>query len=118
MTRSRTSAKQAGSRFEKEVAEYLAAEVDDRIERRVRTGAKDRGDISGLRAKGQRVVAECKNVARLDLAGWMNEALEEAIHDGAALAVVIHKRKGIGAPARQWVTMELSDLAWLLREQP
>lgn len=116
MTRSRASAKKAGSTFERVVADYLAAEVDDRIDRRVRTGAKDKGDIAGVRAAGQKIVVECKDVARTDLAGWTAEAQEQAANDGAAIAIVVHKRRGVALPARQWVTMELSDLAWLLRE--
>ena len=40
MTRTRRSAKAAGSRFESEVAAYLAEHIDDRIERRARSGAK------------------------------------------------------------------------------
>ena len=37
--RSRASAKSAGARFERHIADYLAAHVDDRIDRRVKTGA-------------------------------------------------------------------------------
>ena len=49
MTRNRASAKKAGALFERVVADYLAAELDDdRVERRVRNGAFDRGDISGV----------------------------------------------------------------------
>ena len=46
MTRSRATAKQAGSLFERSIADYLAVALnDDRIDRRVKTGAKDKGDI-------------------------------------------------------------------------
>ena len=38
MTRSRASARAAGTRFERAVADYLATHVDDRIDRRVGTG--------------------------------------------------------------------------------
>ena len=41
---------------------------------RARNGANDRGDISGLRIHGQRLVAEVKNCARQDLPGWIREA--------------------------------------------
>lgn len=116
MTRTRASAKAAGSRFEREVADYLAQAVDDRIDRRVKTGAKDKGDIGGVRIKGHRIVIECKNHARVDLGGWIVEAQIQADNDGAPLGVVVHKRRNIGAPERQWVTMTLADLAWLIRE--
>lgn len=42
MARNRTSAKAAGSRFEREIAEALAQALeDDQIERRARSGAKE-----------------------------------------------------------------------------
>ena len=116
MTRSRASAKAAGSRFEREVADYLAEMLDDRIDRKVATGAKDKGDIANVRLRAHRIVVECKNHARTDLAGWIAEAQLEAENDGAALGVVVHKRHNVGAPARQWVTMTLTDFAWLIRE--
>lgn len=118
MARSRASAKAAGSRFEREVADYLAARVDDRIDRRVKTGARDRGDIAGVRAHGERIVIECKNTTRINLAGWASEARTEAENDGAAIGVVVHKRHGNGKPGEQWVTMTLADFAWLLNPEP
>lgn len=118
MTRTRTSARKAGTAFERQIADYLAAEVDDRIDRRVKTGAKDRGDLSGVRAHGQRVTVEVKNTARTDLAGWMREAHTEAAHDDALLGLVVSKRHGVGDPGSQWVHMELRDLVALLTGQP
>lgn len=118
MSRTRASAKAAGSRFERQVADYLAATVDDRIDRRVKTGAKDRGDVGGVRAHGQRLVIECKNTARINLAGWIGEAHTQAGNDDALAGVVVHKRHGVGDPAQQWVTMTLADLAALLTGEP
>jgi hypothetical protein len=117
MTRSRASARAAGTRFERQLADYLAATVDDRIDRRVKRGVKDRGDLSGLRAHGQRVVAEVKDCARLDLPGWTAEAHIEAGNDDALVGVVIHKRRGTADPGRQWVTLTVDDLAALLTGQ-
>lgn len=117
MTRTRASAKAAGATFERQVADYLAVFVSDLIDRRVKTGRADKGDLSGIRFLGHRIVAECKNhTTRIDLPGWYAEACIERDNDDAALAVVIHKRRGTADPARQWVTMSLSDFAWLLRE--
>jgi hypothetical protein len=118
MTRSRTSAKEAGTRFETSVGRYLAAHVDDRIERRARTGGKDRGDISGVRAPGGgRVVVECKDTSRINLAGWSAEAEVERGNDDALIGVTVHKRHGVGDPGKQWVTMTLADFAALLAGQ-
>jgi hypothetical protein len=114
MTRTRASAKQAGARFERLIADYLAAHVDDRIDRRTRNGVKDRGDLTGLRIHGQRLVAECKDRSRVDLAGALTEAELERGNDDALAALVIHKRHGRGQPADQLVTLTVRDLAAIL----
>ena len=113
-SRTRKSAKNAGARFEREIADYLAQHVDDRIDRRVRTGAKDTGDIGGVRVHGQRIVVECKNTSRVNLAGWAAEAEVERVNDGALAGIVVHKRHGRGDPADQWVTLTVLDLIALL----
>lgn len=114
MTRTRASAKSAGTRFERQIADYLAEHVDDRIDRRAKTGSKDRGDIGGVRAHGKRVVVECKNTSRLNLAGWIDESHTEAGNDDALVGVIAHKRHGVADPSRQWVTMTVADLASLI----
>jgi hypothetical protein len=115
MTRNRTSAKKAGATFERLIANYLAETLeDDRIDRRVRHGRADRGDLSGLRIHGQRLVIECKDTCRIALPQWTAEAHTEAGNDDALTGVVIHKRQGVGDPGRQWVTMTVDDLAALI----
>ena len=114
MTRSNRSARAAGTRFETLVAGYLNSHWDDRIERRTRSGVKDRGDLSGVRVMGQRVVVECKDHNRLDLAGWWAEAETERGNDEANAAFVVHKRRGKGSAADQWVTLTLGDLLALI----
>ena len=113
-SRNRASAKKAGTALETQIAAYLAAHVDDRIERRSKGGNKDRGDISGLRHMGQRVVVEVKNTARLDLAGWAAEAEIERGNDDAVAGVIISKRHGKGQPGDQWVHMKLRDFVALI----
>ena len=117
MTRSRKSAKAAGTRFERAIADALAKHVDDRIDRRVKTGAKDRGDIGGLRHGGHRLTVECKNVSRLNLAGWVDEADVERGNDAALAGFVVHKRRGHGDPLDQYVTTTLRDLIALLTQE-
>ena len=114
MTRNRASAKKAGTTFERQVADYLAQHVDDRIDRRAKTGSKDRGDIAGVRIWGQRLVLECKNTTRLNLAGWMNQAEIERGNDDALAGLIIHKRHGNNQPGDQWVTTTLRELTALL----
>ena len=60
MTRSRASARAAGSRFERVVADWLAAHVDDRIDRRVKTGAKE-GAIHGQQKDVNLLTETAKN---------------------------------------------------------
>lgn len=114
MSRSRASAKAAGTRFESEVVAALAEHVDDRIERRAKSGAKDRGDVSGLRHGGARIVVEVKNVSRLQLGTWVTEAEIERTNDDAAAGLVVHKRHGKGDALDSYVTCTLRDLIALL----
>lgn len=117
VTRSRASARAAGTRFERLIADHLAQHVDDRIDRRVKTGAKDRGDIGGLRIHGQRLVGECKDTTRTALGAWWAEAEVERGNDDALAALVFHKRHGKGAAGDQWVTCTVDDLIALLTGQ-
>jgi hypothetical protein len=118
VARSRTSARSAGTKSERAVADYLAATLnDDRVDRRVRNGAKDRGDISGIRVHGQRLVIEVKDCARTDLPAWTQEAHIEAGNDDALTGVVIAKRRGTTNPGKWWVHMTVDDLAALITGQ-
>jgi hypothetical protein len=118
MTRSRASAKGAGTSFETLMSGYLNFHVDDRIERRRLTGANDRGDIGGVRILGRgRMVLECKDTAG-EYAGklgtWVNEAETERNNDDAVACAVLAKRKGTRIPGQQLVIMTADDLVALL----
>lgn len=118
MTRNRKSARNAGTRFERVIADALAAALeDDRIDRRVKNGAKDRGDVAGVRLHGQRVVVECKDTSVMRLPEWVREAQIECGNDDALVGLVVHKRHGVGDPMRQWVSMTLADLVAILTGQ-
>src|SRR5690606_965661 len=89
--------------------------IDDRIDRRVKTGAKDRGDIGGWRYAGLRIVAELKDYAGRYLVGpWLGEAEVERMNDDAQVGLVIAKRRGTARPGDQVVFMTLDDLTTLL----
>ncbi|MGX7727573.1 hypothetical protein [Rhodococcus sp. 5G237] len=111
MTRSRASAKAAGARFERLIADALAQHVDDRIDRRVKTGAADKGDIAGLRlSDGSKVVAELKDYGgTLKVGPWLNEAATERINDDALASIVVAKRRGTQNPLDQIVLCTLAD---------
>lgn len=120
MTRSRRSARQAGAKFERQVADALAeALADDRIDRRVKNGAKDRGDVTGVRIiGGGRLVVEAKDYGgRFAVGSWLHEAEIERGNDDAAAAIVIAKRRGYGDPLDQVVFMTLRDLCAILTGQ-
>lgn len=116
MTRNRKSAKGAGSRFEGLVAGYLAEQLeDDRIERRSKNGAKDRGDIASVRHMGQRLVIESKDHGgKYEVGPWLAEAEVERGNDDAGVGMVVAKRRGTQQPGDQVVFMTLADLASLL----
>lgn len=118
MARSRKSARDAGARFEREVADYLAQALgDDRVDRMVRRGANDRGDITGVRIHGKPLALECKNVTRMSLSEWIDEAHREAGNADALAGLVVSKRHGVGDPGSQWVHMEVRDLVALITGQ-
>ena len=101
---------QKGAGFEQDVADFMADRLgDERIERRVKHGANDRGDISGLYVRGKRTVVECKNHKRMELSKWVDEAETERGNDDAEFGIVVHKRKGHGKAkfGGNYVTMTL-----------
>lgn len=116
--RNRASARDAGARFEREQAEWLAQRLnDDRIERRARNGANDRGDIGGIRTiNGARVVVEAKSYSadRIQITKWLREAATEAANDGAQIGVVMVKVRGTTDPAEQLVCMTAETFARLV----
>lgn len=114
--RNHRSARDAGTRFAQMVAMHLADRLaDDRIERRDKNGAKDRGDITGLKHMGGRVVVECKNYGGRYLVGpWLSEAEAERGNDDAIAGLVVAKRRGVVRPEEQVVFMTLADLTALL----
>lgn len=116
MTRTRKSAKAAGSRFERVIADHLAMALsDDRIDRRVKTGALDKGDIAGIRHMGRRIVLELKDYGGKYLPGpWLAEAETERANDQALAGFVVAKRRGITDPSKQLVIGTVADLTALL----
>ena len=115
--RSRASAKAAGARFERAQADWLAVRLgSDHIDRRVKTGAADKGDIGGVRLRtGERVVIECKDYGgQVLLAPWTAEAEAERVNDGAHVGVVMAKRRGTTVPGAQWVVMTAEMFARLV----
>jgi hypothetical protein len=122
VTRNRASAKKAGSHFERIIADHFADKVDSGIDRAVKRGALDRGDIAGLSFHGHKVAVECKDTVKVELSKWAAEAEVERRNLGALSSVIIHKRYGRTAPGQQWVTTTVDDFIALMNlsreEQP
>lgn len=117
MTRNRNSAKKAGSSFERLVADYLKEVLDNpNIDRRVKAGAKDCGDIANVRTSdGFPMILECKDYGgQFHVSEWLREAELERINDNALLGFVVAKRRGISEPGEQVVFMSLKSLAIIL----
>lgn len=116
MGRTLKSAKESGARFERSVADYLHVALgDDAVDRQVRTGAKDTGDIRGVYLHGKRVVVECKEYGgRHSLPEWLREAEIERGNADAEYGVVVWKRKGTTDPREQHVSMTLETFAQML----
>lgn len=118
MTRNRATAKAAGARFERLIADGLAEALEDtRIDRKVKTGSKDKGDIANVRhGTGANLVIECKDRGgQFYAAEWVGEAEAERINDGALAGIVIAKRKGVTDPMQQYVVTTVGELVALLR---
>lgn len=121
MTRSRATARQAGTSFETWLVEYWRNAFGTRsIERRAKTGRNDEGDIAGLNSHLGPIAVEAKNHNRHDFAGWLDEATTEAGNADAAFGVVVAKRRGYGRETmgEQYVVLRLHDFTRLLGGTP
>ncbi len=116
MSRSRKSAKAAGSRFERIIADCLNEHVSEFIDRKVKTGAKDTGDLANIRTNiGKKVTAELKDYGgQFHVAEWLREAETERVNAGDDCGVVIAKRRGVADPLEQVVFMTVRDLCAFL----
>ena len=116
MSRSRRSAKQAGATFERVISDVLKEHVSEFIDRKVRTGAKDQGDIANLRsAHDLRVTVEAKNYGgRFEVGTWLKEVEEERQNAGDDLGIVIAKRRGTTDPLDQVCFMDVRTLIGLV----
>lgn len=114
-SRNRQTAKKAGSSFERLIADHLKNVTgDETIDRMVRRGALDCGDIANVKIHGHKIALELKDCAKIDLPTWTKEAKEEAKNYGALAGFVVFKRRGTSDPAAQWVAMTVAELVALI----
>lgn len=116
MSRNRASARAAGARFTRLIADHFRANGHPFADKQPLTGALDKGDVANVHHwDGHPIALELKDTARLDLPGWWREAQAEARNLGTPYAAVIHKRHGVGAPGEQWVTLTVDQFNDIIR---
>lgn len=109
-----SASRKKGTAAESALVEYLRSRGFVHVERRALRGARDCGDIAGIPG----VVLEVKSAARVDLAGWVNEARVEALNDNAPVWFVVAKAPRKGKPADWYAITSVKVMADLLSDDP
>jgi hypothetical protein len=99
-----------GTRWESAIVKYLKENGYEHAERRQKAGAKDKGDITGV---NHYLMIEAKDEARINLAGYMDEVVEQTKNANALIGVAWIKRRNKGTE-RSYVVMEPKDFLTLL----
>ena len=104
--------KAKGSKWERDIVNYLRERGYVQAERRHGAGAKlDKGDVVGI----PNVTIEAKDHARFAISDWLLQAEEERKNAGNKYGIVIAKRRGKGAPAG-YVIMTQKTFKEMLKE--
>jgi len=104
--------KSKGTNWETAIKDWLAFR-GFKAKRRPLSGNKDQGDleIEGI----DWLTIEAKNVVKMELATWVDQATVEAENAGAEVGVVWHHRSRKSSPAEAYVTMTGEHFFKLLR---
>ena len=118
MTRSRKSAREAGSKHNHSVAKYLAENGHPYALKAPAWGANDKGDVTNVfTAGGERIAVEAKDYGgRYEVGPWLREAEAERVNYHAIAGIVVAKRRGTTDPGDQVVITTLRDLVAILTE--
>lgn len=106
-----------GATFERQTADWLNEVFGaDTFHPMRMGGANDQGDVWGLYAHGKRIVLECKNCKKMELAQWIGEAERERGNADALAKAVVIKRRGVGPKSfgETYCLMEMRDLVALI----
>lgn len=106
-----SASKRKGSKWERDVVEFLRVNGFPYVERRALEGINDRGDIAGIPG----VVLECKATKAIDLATAMTEAEKEAKNAGVRIFAAVIKRR-MKPTSEAYGVVPLWLLAELLRD--
>jgi len=104
--------KQKGSEWERQIVKYLRAEGWIGAERTRAGWQDDRGDIDGVVG----VTIEAKNQKVMNLAGWVDELVNEMANGRNLVGAVVHKRRGVTEVGRCYATMPMQVFVNLLKE--
>jgi hypothetical protein len=103
-----------GATFERLIADHFKEHWPDRaaefIDRQVKVGSRDVGDLANVRLGTRKIAVEIKTVKAMSLGTWVGEAQEEAENLDAIAGIVVHKRVRHGKPGEQYLTMTVDDL--------
>lgn len=106
--------KRKGTATETAVTNYLRSHGYPHAERRVQSGALDRGDIN--LGSGASVVIECKDTKADSWGAHLTETLKEQVNAGADLGMLVRKRARKSDPAEWYCVMTLEQAAKLLKD--
>lgn len=112
MSRSRKTARAAGTRWESRIVTALQDAGFIHAERRRLSGARDRGDITGVPG----LVIEAKDTNRMALAEAVDEAVAEAANDNGSIGAAWIKRRGKSGAEEGYVVMQGDHFLRLLGE--
>lgn len=101
--------KTKGDKFERLIRDTIV-EAEIPVDRIPAGASNDRGD---LWIPGATV--QCKNGARLDLAGWWRQTTAQRDHNRHDLGFLVHKRVGVTEGLRQWVTIDVETMIEILK---
>jgi hypothetical protein len=105
-----------GDRFEIAVREHCRSTGVDA--ERTRAGYEhDYGDVHLGTRPGQPpfAILQCKNEARMDLAGYVRATEAQRVAAGAEHGAAVVKRRGVGDPGQQYAVMTLDAYLRLLK---
>lgn len=105
------TSRRKGASHERDVVAWLKVNRPA-LRRTMFAGNNDAGDVGGWPG----VVIECKNQARIDLAGWVDQMEATVERCGADTGVVVAKRRGVTDPGRYYAVMTLERWEALMRD--
>ena len=110
-----TRNKRKGADYEIDVQDWLRTHGFPFAERRRLQGVLDKGDMGGIvDACNMRWVIECKNVNKVALAEFTQEAVVEMINDNAHFNAVFIRRRGTTDVGKSYVVIDAKTFTTLL----